>query len=248
MNGIDVSHWQGDINWKAVRDAGIEFAILKAGGSDKGLYKDGKFETYYAEAKKYGIPVGAYYYVGSKCVSAADGIADAKRFLEIIKGKQFEYPVYIDLESTNPPAKNGATEATIAFCDTMAQAGYCCGIYASDISGFKERLNIDLLTKYDKWVARYGSAPKYVEDYGIWQKSETGKVNGISGNVDLDVCTVDYPAYIKSNGLNGYEKPASNASEPEPAESNAEPERKDTIPVTITVNGKTYSGVLTAVE
>lgn len=238
MKGIDVSHHQGAINWTAVKKSGIEFAILKAGGSDGGFYKDSKFDANYAGAKEVGIPVGAYYYVGKNCTSRDAGIADAKRFIDILRGKQFEFPVYIDLESTPVSAKAGATEAVNAFCETMENAGYYVGIYASDISGFKDRLNIDKLSKWCKWVARYGSEPKYVEQYGIWQKSETGRVGGISGNVDMDVCYVDYSVPIKAAGKNGYQKPAEAAAQPvvHPVH--------DTLQVAMQVNGKTYKGVL----
>ena len=122
--GIDVSRWQGEIDWKAVKTSGIEFVILKAGGSDAGFYIDAKFEQYFTGAKAAGLPVGAYYYVGKYCISREDGIADAKRFLEIIKNKLFEYPVYIDLEETSPASRSGATDACIGFCETMEKAGY----------------------------------------------------------------------------------------------------------------------------
>ena len=195
--GIDVSHWQGVIDWLSVKESGIEFAILKAGGSDDGFYTDSTFEQNYKEVKAVGLPVGAYYYVGENCTSRADGIADAKRFLEIIKGKSFEYPVYIDLEDTAPAAKAGATEACIGFCETMEAEGYYCGIYASDVSGFAERLDITKLQKFDKWVARYGSKPQYVKTYGMWQYSSTGTVSGISGGVDMDESYMNYPEIIK---------------------------------------------------
>ena len=214
MNGIDVSHYQGNIDWQKAKKAGIEFAIIKAGGSDKGLYKDERFETNYTGAKAAGLHVGAYYFVGANCTSKADGIADAKRFITMLSGKQFDFPVYIDIERTPTSAKEGATDAVIGFCDTMEEAGYFCGIYASDISGFKERLNLARLTKYAKWVARYGSSPQCVNDYGIWQYSETGKVAGINGNVDLDDCHIDYSVVIKASGRNGYAKPVENPVEP----------------------------------
>lgn len=236
--GIDVSHWQGVIDWLSVKESGIEFAILKAGGSDDGFYTDSTFEQNYKEAKAVGLPVGAYYFVGSLCTSRADGIADAKRFLEIIKGKSFEYPVYIDLESTNPAAKAGATEACIGFCETMEAEGYYCGIYASDVSGFAERLDITKLQKFDKWVAIYGSKPQYVKTYGMWQYSSTGKVSGIIGNVDMNEAYKDYPQIIKAAGLNGFKKPEP-APEPVP-----EPEKK-TIKTSVTIDGKTYTGTLT---
>lgn len=203
--GIDVSHWNGVINWPEVKKT-IDFAILKAGGSDSGAYTDSKFLLNYENAKKAGVPVGAYYYVGKYCVTRNDGIADAKRFLEILKGKTFEYPVYIDFEDPTAATKAGNTEACIGFCETMEAAGYYCGIYSSDISGFAERLDINKLTKFDKWVARYGSKPGYVKEYGIWQHSCAGSVPGIIGNVDLNECYKDYPAIIKSNGLNGFPK------------------------------------------
>lgn len=207
--GIDVSHWQGNIDWNKVKGSGVGFAILKAGGSDDGFYTDSKFEQNYAGAKAAGIPVGAYYFVGPKCISKEDGIADAKRFLEIIKGKFFEYPVFIDLESTVPENKAGATEACIGFCETMEAARYYCGIYASDVYGFADRLDVSRLSKFDKWVARYGGKPSYVKEYGMWQHTDKGSVAGISGNVDMNEAYKDYPDIIMSNALNGFlaEKP-----------------------------------------
>lgn len=202
--GIDVSRFQKEINWAAVKQSGIEFAIIKAGGSDDGFYVDSCFERNYTGAKAVGMPVGAYYYVGPNCTSREDGIADAKRFLEIIKGKQFEYPVYIDVEESAPAAKTGATDACIGFCQTMEQSGYYCGIYASDISGFVDRLDLSRLTQYDKWVARYGGKPTAVKTYGMWQCSSTGKIAGITDDVDLDECYMDYPDIIKRAGLNGF--------------------------------------------
>lgn len=206
MKGIDVSHWQNNIDWKKVKASGIEFAIIKAGGSDSGFYKDSKFEANYAGAKAAGIAVGAYYFVGAGCVSTADGEADAKRFIDILKGKQFEMPVYIDIEITPTSKRAGATDAVIGFCKVMEAAGYYTGIYASDLSGFKDRLDLSKLSSYDKWVARYGSEPKYVLNYGMWQSSSTGKVDGISGNVDMDTAYKNYPVIIKNAGLNGFTK------------------------------------------
>lgn len=215
LKGIDVSHHQGNINWAKVKESGIEFAILKAGGSDAGAYKDSKFDSYYAAAVAEGIPVGSYYFVGKGCISRDAGVTDARRFIEILKGKKFEFPVFIDLESTSTSSKTGATDAVIAFCETMETSGYFVGIYASDISGFKDRLNLDRLDRWTKWVARYGSKPKYVQNYGMWQKSETGKISGISGNVDLDECYIDYPKIIKESGKNGFTASSENQNNSE---------------------------------
>ena len=231
-NGIDISKYQGNIAWKQVKDSGIDFAIIKAGGSDDGFYTDPTYEANYKNAKTVGMPVGAYYIVGPYCVSKEDGIADAKRFLKMLEGKTFEYPVYIDLELTSPTTKTGTTDAVIAFCKTMEAAGYFCGIYASDISGFKDRLELSRLKTRALWVASYGSMPKYVSSYGIWQKSSTGRVPGIVGDVDLDECYVDYPAIIKSRGDNGYPKP----EPPKP--------QKTKIKATIEIDEHIYSGLL----
>lgn len=204
-NGIDVSHWNGAPDWDKVKKT-VDFAILKAGGSDSGVYTDSTFETNYKNAKSAGVPLGAYYYVGKNCISRNDGIADAKRFLEILKGKTFEYPVYMDFEDPTAATKEGNTEACIGFCETMEAAGYYCGIYASDVSGFGDRLDLKKLAKFDKWVARYGSKPTNTTEYGMWQHSSTGKVDGISGDVDLNECYKDYPTLIESKGLNGFVK------------------------------------------
>ena len=85
----------------------------------------------------------------------------------------------------------------------MESAGYYVGIYASDISGFKDRLYLDQLNRYDKWVARYGSEPKLVKSWGMWQASSKGNVPGIAGHVDLDYSRNDYNAIIRCYHLNG---------------------------------------------
>lgn len=204
--GIDVSHWQGNINWIAVKDAGIDFAIIKAGGSDKGFYKDKKFEQNYINAKTAGVKVGAYYFVGKKCKSYDDGAADAERFIKILEDKQFEYPVYIDFEAPDCSNREGNTNACIGFCETMEKDGYFVGIYASEISGFKDRLEDDRLQGYSHWVARYGRKPASIPAsvFGIWQYSSKGRVAGINGNVDMDESYVDFASVIKLRGFNGF--------------------------------------------
>lgn len=212
MKGIDVSHWQGAIDWTKVRNDGTQFAIIKAGGSDAGFYKDSTFEGNYLGCKSAGIHVGAYYFVGAGCTSKADGEADAHRFIEMLKGKQFDMPVYLDFEAPNAGDVNGNTQAAIGFCNVMEKAGYCVGIYASDISGFKEKLHASALRKFTWWVARYGSKPVYATaNMGMWQYTSSGRVNGIIGNVDMDESYIDYPSIITKNGYNGYTK-----SEPKP--------------------------------
>lgn len=223
MNIIDISHHQGTVNFEEVKNAGYEGVIIKAGGSDAGFYKDSKFEEYYQGAKSVGLHIGSYYFVGKYCLSEQDGIEDAVRFADILNGKQFDLPVYMDVEAPASGQKDKVTNAIIGFCNEMENRGYYVGVYASDISGFKERIDYDRIKdKYDIWVARYGSKPQYVTNYQIWQYSESGTVAGINDNqVDLDECYVDYPTIIINGGFNGYsnEQPT---PQPTPQKSNDE--------------------------
>ena len=206
IKGIDISHWNGDIDFNKVKAAGIEFVIIKAGGSDRGFYTDSKFRENYEKAKAAGLFVGAYYFVGKKFYGDLSGIEDAKRFIKILQGMQFEYPVYLDVETTDSRYKELATDAAIAFCSTMEAAGYYVGIYASDISGFKEKLNHSRLEKYAHWVARYGKDPEVCKEGVIHQCSSKGAVDGIVGSVDLDKASCDYSKYIIAGGFNGFKK------------------------------------------
>ncbi len=200
--GIDVSKWQGLIDWEEVKKSGkVGFAILKAGGSDKGFYMDNIFQHNYLECKRLNIPVGAYYFAGPKFgASVGNGIADAKRFHEIIKGLQFEYPIYLDIEAQPVSDKVGTTREAIEFCEYLEDKGYYVGIYGSRVSGFIDRLNKILLEDYTWWVADYSNpVPAPMHQY-----SSTGSIPGICTNVDLNVCTVDFPEVIRAHHLNGY--------------------------------------------
>lgn len=215
VHGIDVSAWQGDIDWAKAKASGkVGYAILKTGGSDAGLYKDSKFERNYKACKQLGIKVGAYYFVGRNCTTVEAGIADAKRFLEHLKGKQFEYPVYIDLEAPLPSTRKGNTDATVAFIQTVQNAGYWVGVYASTYSGFRDRLDDSRLQSYAHWAAQYGDACEYTGKVGtgMWQYTSSCSVAGIDGRVDANWCYVDYPTKIKAKGLNGFPKTATGSS------------------------------------
>lgn len=200
--GIDISHWNRVQDLKKTKDSGMSFCIIKAGGSDKGFYTDSRFYEYYDKAVAVGLKVGAYYFVGRRFSGYDSGSADAERFYNIIKGLEFDYPLCLDVEITGPKERDRVTEACIGFCEYLQNKDKYVSIYASDISGFKERLNLDYLVRYDKWVARYGTAPRYVKNYGIWQRSSTGTVPGIIGNVDLDVSYKDYKTIMVNRNLN----------------------------------------------
>lgn len=219
--GIDVSNvpvGQRNITqavWKKVKAAGYSFVILKAGGSDAndepgGFYKDAVFEKNYKNAKAAGLNVGAYYVVGRTFKTTAAGKEHAKKFIEILKGKQYEFPVYLDIESNYFAAgnKKGNTDAAVAFIKALQDAGYWAGIYASTVSGFQNVLDDSRLQPYAHWVADYRGKCYYTGKVGagIWQSGQRIDVPGIKGEVDVNTCYVDYPKKIKAKGLNGFEK------------------------------------------
>lgn len=200
FKGIDVSVWQASINFEKVKLNGIDFVIIKAGGSDDDFYTDSCFEINYNNAKKAGLKIGCYYIVGSDFDTIEKGTKNAEHFAKIIKGKSFDYPIFLDLELTSPSQKYGATTASIAFCDYLINLGYYVGIYASAISGFEDRLDISRLGKYDKWVAQYDfEKPTYPPNCKIWQYSSTGRIDGINCNVDMNISYCDYPSIIKNS-------------------------------------------------
>ena len=199
--GCDISHWNGIVDFVKLKAQGLSFVIIKAGGSDRGFYQDHKFNDNYRLAKLAGMKVGAYYFVGKDFVSAEDGLEDAKRFYHIIRNKDFDYPVFVDIESTSPKDKKGVTDAATSFCNFMEDNKYYASIYASDVSGFKERLETDRLKAFDKWVARYGTN-KPDTTCGIWQYSSKGIFDGVNGYLDLDKSYIDYAAIMEKKQLN----------------------------------------------
>lgn len=215
MKGLDISSYQKGINFDIIRSADIEFLIIRAGftgwGTGVNYNKDSCFENFYKQAKEVNIPVGAYWY---SCANTKEkGIAEARFMYEnCLKGKQFEFPIYIDVEDTHHQVNNkrGVTDAIIGFCEYLENLGYYVGIYASDISGFQDKMYLNELNVYDKWVARYGSEPKYVSQYGMWQSTSSGKINGYNGNLDCNISYKDYSSIIKNKGLNGFSKSSTN--------------------------------------
>lgn len=228
--GIDVSEWQEPkaMNYAKIAEQ-IDFAILRVGvtGTRTGAtyYKDSEFENHYRGFKNVGIPMGVYWY--SCANTEAEGIAEARKCLQLIEGKEFEYPIYIDVEDAVHQGKTDPatlTKAVIAFCETIETAGYYVGIYAS-LSWFNRNLVFDMLDPYDVWIACW-TKDKPDKRMGMWQFTSSGRFEGYSGNLDVNYAYKDYPKIIRECGLNhlnqkktGSEKPASKP--PEPAKSEA---------------------------
>jgi GH25 family lysozyme M1 (1,4-beta-N-acetylmuramidase) len=203
-NGIDVSKHNGVIDWQKVKAQGIDFAIIRAGYGKVISQKDPNFEKNYAGAKSAGIPVGAYWY--SYALTPAEAEAEARVFLQAIAGKQFEYPVWFDIEEASQfhTGKKNVSAIIRAFCSVMESAGYWVGVYSSR-SAIQAYFDDEVQKRYSIWAAEWANALHY-EGAAIWQRSEKGRINGITGNVDLDISYVDFPAAIKEAGKNGFAK------------------------------------------
>lgn len=182
---LDVSEWQGTVDWKKVVSAGYSYAILRSGFGRYATQKDKEFEKNYKNAKAAGVKLGVYWY--SYAESAEDAVKEAKACLSVIKGKSFELPVFYDMEDSSM-LKLGRTKLTQiakAFCDEIIKGGFKAGVY-SNPNWFNNYLNYNELRKlYPIWLAQYYKEPQY--DCDIWQYTSEGKVSGISGNVDLNV-------------------------------------------------------------
>ncbi|MBR0302602.1 MAG: SH3 domain-containing protein [Clostridia bacterium] len=204
--GIDVSKWQGTIDWAKVKAAGVKFVIIRIGTT---YGKDGYFETNYTGAKAQGLDVGVYFYGYGTTESSIK--SDANKVVGWLNGRTLEYPVYYDLEDNSLVSGYTNTDRTnfcIWFNTVIENNGYMAGVYTG-YYWLNNYVNASTLrARYPIWMARYLNSGTDSQDYsnicGMWQYSSKGSCNGISGNLDMNVCYVDYPTYIKTNGLNHY--------------------------------------------
>lgn len=207
MKGIDVSVHNGAIDFKKVKEAGVEFVIIRAGYGFGN--KDKNFETNYANAVSAGLHVGTYWY--SYATDGSQALSEAKYFAEAIKGKKFDMPVYLDIEEARCQAK--ANDIIKQFCSYMESQNYFTGVYASK-AFLNSYVNATNKNSYSIWVAQWASDCTYSGSYALWQYSDKGKVDGISGDVDLDKCYTDLPDIITRSGFNGYGKTSTEPTVP----------------------------------
>ena len=199
--GIDVSHFQGNIDWNKVK-GNIDFAILRLGwiGNNNNHTLDTKFETYYNACKSTGIPIGIYVY--NYCNSEDTVKSGAEWTVNQLKDKGIDLPIYIDMEdrSIENLGKDKLTSICIAFNTVIENAGYWAGVYAN-LNWYTNYLNKDTIkARYTTWVAHYGiSQDRYLGQYDMLQYSDTGKISGISGNVDMDIMYRDLINEIKES-------------------------------------------------
>ena len=205
MQGIDVSHYQGAIDFAKVKAAGKQFVIIKAGYGRYNNQVDPYFERNYKEAKKAGLYVGAYWYSYAHTVD--DARREAAACINTIKGKQFDLPIYYDFEEMSQFSLGRTLCSSIidAFCKAMEASNYYVGIYIYR-GALESYVTSEVANRYAVAVAEYASKCNYKGQYGVWQYSGSGYCNGINTIVDLDNCYVDYPAIMRAKGKNGYVK------------------------------------------
>ena len=240
--GVDLSSHNAGINFLNLKNEGVEFAILRAGytgyGNGVSKAKDTSFEEFYNVAKEVGMGVGAYWF---SCANTYDkGKAEAEFMYEnCLKGKQFDYPIYIDVENDTGgknwlvnAGKEAITDGIIGFCETLENLGYYVGIYANQ-DWFKNWINLDRVKDYDKWLAAWlKSKPRTFLSDTMWQfGGETNQQRSpiLAGQtVDQNYCYIDYPSIIKNGGFNGYPKtekvdePKEESKDEEPKKTNEE--------------------------
>lgn len=198
--GIDLSEYQGNIDFEAVKNQGFDFVMLRIGGryySEEGkFFSDAKFKEYYNNAKAAGLRVGGYFF--SQAKNAEEAVAEAQYTLNQIKGMDFDYPIAFDWEiiegdsaRTDNVTNEDLTAAAIAFCDTIKESGHTAIIYANTQLMYY-KYNLEELKDIDFWVADYENHPSMYYNFTMWQYNIEGKVDGIEGNVDMNICLKNY--------------------------------------------------------
>lgn len=202
-NGIDVSRWQNTIDWGKVKASGFTFAMIRAGYGRYHHQEDAKFRINMENAQKAGVNRGVYWY--SYAVSPEEARIEAQVCLDIIRGYKLEYPIMFDIEENMQKelGKEVVSDIIEAFCTTVEAQGYYVGVYSYK-NFLTNYVRQDILDRYDVWLAEWCEQPTYKGNYGIWQYTSNGLVNGIEGRVDLNISYKNYPEIMKKNGLNGY--------------------------------------------
>ena len=196
--GIDVSSHNGTIDWKRVKDAGVEFVFIRAGyrGNSQGkLHVDSQFENNYRGAKENGIDVGVYFF--SQAVNEEEAWEEVELVAGLLEGKEVDLPVVFDMEESGegdkgrvkPISRDDKTRIAVTWLEAISQKGYKPMIYNST-SLFDHLFSIGFLQNYDFWIAQYYHKPTYQYRFRVWQYTNEGVIDGISKNVDLNLMFV----------------------------------------------------------
>lgn len=199
MYGIDVSSWQGEIDWQQVKDSGIDFAVIRIGmrgyGIETGnIVEDSFFEANYAGATSAGLKVGVYFF--SQATDTTEAIEEASFVKDALDGKSLDLPVYfdwehIDYDTARTQDVNGKTltDCAAAFCNEIRLSGYDAGVYLYSGTAYYD-YELSRLTDCDFWCAAIGDYPFFYYAHSMWQYSYTGSVAGISTDCDMNIMFV----------------------------------------------------------
>lgn len=195
--GIDVSKWNGTIDWKSVKQSGINYVIIRCGyrGTSTGaLVEDPKYKANIKGATDAGLKVGVYFF--SQAVDEIEAVQEASMVLSLVSGYKISYPIFLDVEAAsngraNNISKDMRTKVCKAFCQTIQNSGYTAGVYANK-DWLTNKIDASQLGSYKIWLAQYAAKPSYTGRYEMWQYKDTGSVPGISGHVDLNLSYLGY--------------------------------------------------------
>lgn len=209
--GIDVSKWNKEIDWEKVKDAGIEFAIIRCGyrGASSGaLVLDPMYKRNIEGAIEAGIPVGVYFF--TQALDEVEAVEEASMVISLIEDYDVDYPVFLDSESAGGRGRADAldteerTKIHKAFLETIASAGYETGIYGSR-NWLNDEVDMTQVSEYRTWLAEYADIPVYDKYYHMWQYTSKGSVDGIETRVDLNLCYMNIDTSINhAKGAEGY--------------------------------------------
>ena len=204
QNGVDVSRYQGTVNWGAVAAAGKQFAIVRIGSSNtNGVYIDPAFQRNINGAKAAGLRVGAYYYSYATTRSAV--AQELNTFLAVLQGLRLEYPVFMDVEAAVQQSlgRKALTALVVYAMQLIEQSGWYPGWY-SYTNFANQYLDASRLSAYPCWIADYRGYVGYGGSYDLWQYSGSGSSGGITGTVDLDYSYKNFLPAITAANKNGY--------------------------------------------
>ncbi len=197
--GIDISEHQGIIDWEQVKNAGVDFAMIRIGYRTYGgglITIDSSYSTNIEGALNVGLDVGVYFF--SQATNTDEAIEEADALLDAIYGYDITYPVVFDWElifddhaRTDNVGVETLADCCVAFCERVKSAGYTPMIY-QNASTATHKLDLPRIKDYDFWLAEYGSRPSFYYKYDMWQYSNSGKVPGVEGSCDLNICFKDY--------------------------------------------------------
>ncbi len=202
LEGVDVSEFNGDIDWEKVAAAGVDFAMIRIGGRNYGdgvLYSDTKAMENIAAAQDAGLSVGVYFF--SQAISDAEAMEEANYVIELLGGTKLDFPVAFDWEivkdddaRTDDVSSDQATSNARVFCDTVSAAGYTPMIY-SPSSELYFKYDLQQLSDIDIWYCEYADVPSFYYQFSMWQYSCTAEVDGIDGTADLNICFTSIANY-----------------------------------------------------